>query len=59
MPHPNIKENEINTFSPRLVKTGPVVILRCLVPDNFTHQVRTSTVGGTGLRCPYLPISLP
>ena len=32
----------LNPFPPRLAKTGPFVILLCLMPDNFTHQRRAS-----------------
>ena len=30
----------INLFPPRPAKTGPFVILLCLMPDDFTHQER-------------------
>ena len=45
----------INPFPPRLAKTGPFVILLCLMPDNFICQGRASGCRERGLSiCPSL-----
>ena len=38
-----LNDNYINPFIPRLAKTGPFVILLCVMPDDFTHQGRASS----------------